>query len=75
MQRAVDLETSKLSTGLTASNSVDIIRNSNISATLDEINTDREIVVNAITNLDGNVLTSTVNRVNARQRLAYGIGG
>ena len=75
MQNAVDYETNRLSTGLTASNSVDIIRNSNISATLDEINTDREIVVNAITNLDGNVLTSTVNRVNARQRLAYGIGG
>lgn len=74
MQNAVDTETAKLSSNLTASNSVDIIRNSNISATLDEINTDREITVNAITNLDGKVLTRAVNTVNARQRLAYGIG-
>lgn len=74
MQNAVDTETSKLSSNLTASNSVDIIRNSNISATLDEINTDKEITVNAITNLDGKVLTRTVNAVNARQKLAYGIG-
>lgn len=74
MQNAVDTETSKLSSNLTASNSVDIIRNANISATLDEINTDREITVNAITNLDGKVLTRAVNTVNARQRLAYGIG-
>ena len=75
MQRAVDIETSKLSTGLTASNNINVIRNANITSTLDEINTDREITVNAITNLDGKVLTRTVNTVNARQRLAYGIGG
>lgn len=75
MQRTVDAETSKLSTGLTASNNINVMRNANITSTLDEINTDREITVNAITNLDGKVLTRTVNTVNARQRLAYGIGG
>lgn len=74
MQNAVDTETSKLSSNLTASNSVDIIRNSNISATLDEINTDKEIVVNAITKLDGKVIARAVNTANARQKLAYGIG-
>ena len=75
MQRAVNVETSKLSTGLTASSNINVMRNANITSTLDEINTDREITVNAITNLDGKVLTRTVNTVNARQRLAYGIGG
>ena len=74
MQNAVDVETSKLSASLTASNTVDIVRNANISATLDEINTDKEITVNSITNLDGKVLTRSVNSVNARQKLAYGIG-
>lgn len=75
MQSAVDTETSKLSSNLTASANMDIVRNANISATLEEINTDREITVNAITKLDEDVLTKSVNKVNARNRLAYGIGG
>mgnify|MGYP003375874535 FL=1 len=40
---------------------------------LESIDNNKEIVVKAETNLDGKVLTSTVNRVNARQKLQYGI--
>lgn len=73
MQSAVNLETQKLGANVTASSMINVERNSNITATLKNIENDKEITVNAVTNLDGKVLTQTVNKVNARQKLAYGL--
>lgn len=73
MQDAVDYETQKLGASVTANSVVDVERNANITATLNSIDNDKEVTVNAITNLDGKVLTSTVNKVNMKQKLAYGL--
>lgn len=73
MKSAVDFETQKLNANLTASSVINVQRNSSIQSRLESIDNNREIVVKAETNLDGKVLTSTVNRVNAKQKLQYGI--
>ena len=73
MKSAVDFETQKLNANLTASSVINVQRNASIQSRLESIDNNREIVVKAETNLDGKVLTSTVNRVNAKQKLQYGI--
>lgn len=73
MKSTVDFETQKLNANLTSNAIVEVQRNSNIQARLESIDNNKEIVVKAETNLDGKVLTSTVNRVNAKQKLQYGI--
>ena len=73
MKTSVDFETQKLNSNLTASTIMNVERTDNISARLESIDNDREITVNAVTNLDGRVLTQSVNKVNARQRLQYGL--
>ncbi len=72
MKSTVDFETQKLNSNLTASTIMNVERTDNISARLESIDNDREITVNAVTNLDGKVLTQSVNKVNARQKLQYG---
>jgi phage-related protein len=72
LKSAVAMGTSELSNSLTGTGVMNIQRNAEITATLSSIDSDREITVNAVTNLDGRVLTQTVNKVNARQKLAYG---
>lgn len=72
LKNAVAFNTSELSDSLTGTGTMNIQRNAEITATLGSIDNDREITVNAVTNLDGRVLTHTVNKVNARQKLAYG---
>ena len=47
--------------------------NANLKTGIQSIENNKEIVVNATTNLDGKVLASTINRVNAKQKLQYGI--
>ncbi len=41
-------------------------------STLQSIDDNKEIIVNSTTNLDGKVLTRTVNKVNANRKLQYG---
>lgn len=73
MKSTVDFETQKLNANLTSNAIVEVQRNANIQSRLESIDNNKEIVVKAETNLDGKVLTSTVNRVNAKQKLQYGI--
>ena len=73
MKSSVDFETQKLNANLTTTSLVNIERNANITATLNSIDNDREITVNAVTNLDSNVLTRAVDKVKIKQKLAYGI--
>ena len=73
LQNAVAYESSILGNSLASNGVLQIQRNAEVTATLNSIDNDKEITVNAVTNLDGKVLTQTVNKVNARQRLAYGL--
>lgn len=73
MKTAVDFETQKLSTSLTSNPVLNVERNANIQSRLESIDNNKEIQVNSTLNLDGKVVANTVNRVNARQKLQYGI--
>ena len=72
LKEAVDLETAKLNTNLTTSGIVQVERNDDRQAILKSIDDNKEITVNSVTKLDGNVLTRTVNKVNAKRKLQYG---
>lgn len=69
----VESEASKMNNKL-GLNSV-IERNINLSNTLQTIESDRNINVNANTYLDGRKIATSVDKVNVRDKLAYGIGG
>lgn len=73
MQRAVDYENAKLSSNLTTTHLMQVTNEDNRQARLESIDNNKEIQVNSTLNLDGKVVASTVNRVNARQKLQYGI--
>lgn len=73
MQNRVNLETQKLSASLTTGNIINIDRSSDVQATLNSIDNNREINVNSTIELDGKVVANTVNKVNAKQRLQYGL--
>lgn len=73
MKTAVDFETQKLSTSLTSNPVLNVERNANIQSRLESIDNNKEIQVNSTLNLDGKVVANAVNRVNARQKLQYGI--
>ena len=73
MQNAIELETQKISANLTSGSIVNLERNSNIQARLESIDNNKEIQVNSTLNLDGKVVANTVNKVNAKQKLQYGI--
>lgn len=73
MKKAVDYENAKLTSNLTSSHQISLTNEDNRQSRLESIDNNKEIVVKAETNLDGKVLTSTVNRVNAKQKLQYGI--
>lgn len=73
MKTAVDFETQKLSSNLTSNPVLNVERNANIQSRLESIDNNKEIQVNSTLNLDGKVVANTVNRVNARQKLQYGI--
>ncbi len=73
MRKAVDYENAKLTSNLTNTHQINLTNEDNKQARLESIDNNKEIVVKAETNLDGKVLTSTVNRVNAKQKLQYGI--
>ena len=73
MQSKINLETQKLSANLTTGAIINVQRNANVQARLESIDNNKEIQVNSTLNLDGKVVANTVNRVNARQKLQYGI--
>jgi len=73
MKTAVDFETQKLSANLTSSSIVNVERNANIQSRLESIDNNKEIVVNSKLEVSDKVLATAVNRVNARQKLQYGI--
>ena len=73
MKSAVDFETQKLSTQLSTNATVNVERNADIKATLSSIDENREIQIKSILNLDGKVAAETVNKVNAKRKIQYGI--
>lgn len=73
MKSTVDFETQKLNANLTSNSIIQVQRNANIQSRLESIDNNREIVINSETKLDSKVLASTVNKVNAKQKLQYGI--
>lgn len=75
MNKAVAIETGSINANATVKSNNNIMNtiNANLRMGVQSIDNNKEIVVNAVTNLDGKVLTSTVNRVNAKQKLQYGI--
>lgn len=73
MQRAVDKQNAKLTSNLTSQHQIQVTNEDNRQSTLSSIDNNREVVVNSITNLDGKVIADTVNKVNTRQKLQYGL--
>ena len=72
LNNAVELETQRLSTNLTSNQIIKIEKEDKQQSTLQSIDDNKEIIVNSTTNLDGKVLTRTVNKVNANRKLQYG---
>jgi len=73
MQRAVDYENAKLTSNLTSSHLLELTNEDNRQARLESIDSNKEIVVNSKLEVSDKVLATAVNRVNARQKLQYGI--
>lgn len=72
MERAIDYENSKLTSNLTNNQIIKTQIEDNRQATLQSIDDNKEIVINNTTKLDSKVLARETNKVNARQKLAYG---
>ncbi len=73
MRKAIDKENAKLTSNLTSTHQITLTNEDNRQSRLESIDNNKEIQVNSTLNLDGKVVASTVNRVNAKQRLQYGI--
>lgn len=73
MQTTLDFETQKLNTNLTTNVIMSIQKEDDRQTILNSIDNNREIQVNSTLNLDGKVVANTVNKVNARQKLQYGL--
>lgn len=73
MQKAVEHENAKLTSNLTSNHQIQVSNEDNRQARLASIDDNKEIIVNTITNLDSKVLAKSTNKVNAREKLAYGI--
>ena len=74
MKKAVDKQNAKLSSNLTNQHQISVTNEDNRQSTLSSIDNNREIQVNSTIELDGKVVANTVNKVNAKQKLQYGIG-
>ena len=72
MQRAVEHENTKLTSNLTSSHQIKVETEDNRQTHLQSIDDNKEITVNSVTNLDGKVLTSSVNKGNIKRKLQYG---
>ena len=73
MKKAVEYENAKLTSNLTSKHQIQVQAEDNRQARLESIDNNREIQVNSTLNLDGKVVANTVNKVNARQKLQYGL--
>ena len=73
MKSTVDFETQKLSANLTTQQQLNTQIEDNRQATLSSIDDNKEITVNTTTKLDSKVIARETNKVNARQKLQYGL--
>ena len=73
MQSAVDMETQKLSANLTSNQVLKTQVEDNRQARLESIDNNKEVIVNTTTKLDSKVIARETNKVNARQKLQYGL--
>ena len=73
MQNAINFETQKLSASLTSNKIINAQVEDNRQATLQSIDDNKEIVVNTTTKLDSKIIARETNKVNARQKLQYGL--
>lgn len=73
MKSAVDFETQKLSANLTSQQVITTQLEDNRQATLKSIDNNKEIVINSTTKLDSKIIARETNKVNARQKLQYGL--
>lgn len=73
MQDAVEDENAKLTSNLTSNQQIKVQSEDNRQATLKSIDDNKEIVVNSTTKLDSKVIARETNKVNARQKLQYGL--
>lgn len=73
MQDAVEHENAKLTSNLTSNQQIKVQSEDNRQATLKSIDDNKEIVVNSTTKLDSKVIARETNKVNARQKLQYGL--
>ena len=73
MQDAVEHENAKLTSNLTSNQQIKLQSEDNRQATLKSIDDNKEIVVNSTTKLDSKVIARETNKVNARQKLQYGL--
>lgn len=73
MKKAVDKQNAKLSNNLTNQHQISVTNEDNRQSTLSSIDNNREIQVNSTLTLDGKVIANTVNKVNTKQKLQYGL--
>ena len=73
MQRAIEYENNKLTSNLTTTHQIQIQNEDNRQSILKSIDDNKEIVVNTTTKLDSKVIARETNKVNARQKLQYGL--
>lgn len=73
MQDAVEHENAKLTSNLTSNQQIKVQSEDNRQATLKSIDDSKDITVNTTTKLDNKVIAREINKVNARQKLQYGL--
>ena len=73
MQNAVEHENAKLTSNLTSNQQIKVQNEDDRKATLKSIDDNKEITVNTTTKLDSKVIARETNKVNARQKLQYGL--
>lgn len=73
MKRAVDKQNAKLNSNLTSQYQIQVANEDNRQVRLESIDNNKEIILNNTTNLDGRVIANEVNKVNAKQKLQYGL--
>lgn len=72
MENTISSETDKLGKEMTTTGNISIERNANVTSLLNGI-LNQETTYTSNTILDGKVLTTTVNKINARNKFAQGI--
>ena len=72
MQKAIEHENAKLTSNLTSTHQIEVQKEDDRQIILQSLDDNKEINVTAVTNLDGKVLTSAVNKVNMNRKLQYG---